>query len=854
MFCLRSRFPILLALVAVSTVASAQEIYKDPSQPLRKRVDDIVSRMTLDQKIGQMMHQAQAIPELGIPAYDWWNEALHGIVKPGSTTVFPQIIGMAATFDTELVHAMTTAVSDEARARYNFEHERGTHEWNQGLDFWTPNINIFRDPRWGRGQETYGEDPFLTGRMAVANITGMQGNDKRYLKAISTPKHYAVHSGPDPMRHQFNAIASKRDMFLTYLPAFDAAITEGHAWSIMASYNRVNGEPASGSPTLLQRILRDRWHFPGYVVSDCGAISDILYGHKVVKTPEEAAALAVNTGCDLECGGTYVSLTKAVQQGLIKEPTIDRSVKRLMEARFRMGMFDPPAMVPWSNLNMSVVDSASHRKLARRAAQESIVLLKNQAELLPLKKNLKTIAVIGPNADDKEVLLGNYHGMSNTLVTPLQGIKNAVGPNTKVLYDQGCGLTSLSDMGAIPASALNIKAEYFNNQDLQGEPTTTQVDKNIFFDWGDNAPLPGIQQEHFSVRWSGTLTPPVTGNYTIGMTNDDGMRVFLDGKRIFDDWRDGAARTSTVDLPLTAGHSYSLRVEFYNDTLEAVAKLSWSVPGNIAFTNTLKMAKSADVIVMCLGISTALEEEEHDRTDIGLPKVQQSLLRAIYALKKPIVLVYLNGGPISDVWSNEHVPAILEAWYPGEEGGNALADVLFGKISPSGRLPVTVVRSMADLPPFTDYKMADGFTYRYMQKTPLYRFGFGLSYTTFDYSSIKAPKSLATGQPLVASVKVTNSGNTESDEVVQLYLKHLRPSLPMPTIELKAFKRIHLMPGETQRVQLSVRPQDLGVVHNDTTFWSEPEPIQVWIGGGQPCQGVKGDTIQYVGKAVKVKP
>ncbi|MDR3688405.1 MAG: glycoside hydrolase family 3 C-terminal domain-containing protein [Fimbriimonas sp.] len=854
MHCLRFRSPSLLSILALTAVSSAQEVYRDPAQPLQKRVDDIVSRMTLEQKIGQMMHQAQAIPALGIPAYDWWNEALHGIARPGNITVFPQVIGLGASFDTDLVHSMTVAISDEARARYNFEQSGKAHPWDQGLDFWTPNINIFRDPRWGRGQETYGEDPFLTGRMAVANITGMQGNDRKYLKAISTPKHYAVHSGPDPMRHRFNAIASKRDMFLTYLPAFEAAITEGHAWSIMSSYNRINGEPASGSPTLLQRILRDRWHFPGYVVSDCGAIGDIVYGHHVVKTPEEAAALAVNTGCDLECGGTYAALTKAVSLGLIKESTINRSVKRLMEARFRMGMFDPPAMVPWSRLKMSVVDSAAHRNLARRAAQESMVLLKNDGGVLPLRRNLNTIAVIGPNADDKGVLLGNYHGWNNGIVTPLQGIRNAAGPKTKVVYAHGCGLTGLSDMAPIPASSLDIKGEYFNNQGLEGEPAKVRNDKSILFDWADNAPMAGIQHEHFSVRWTGTLTPPVTGIYTIGITNDDGMRVSLDGKTLLDDWRDGPARTTTAEIALNAGQTYKLRVEFYNNTLEAVAKLTWSVPGNAPFTEALNAAKSADAIVMCMGISTGQEEEEHDRTDIGLPRVQQELIKAVTALHKPVVLVLINGGPISDVWSKEHVPAILDAWYPGEEGGNALADVLFGKVSPAGKLPVTIVRSMADLPSFTDYKMASGFTYRYMKKKPLYPFGYGLSYTTFNYGSVKASRTLATGQPLVASAKVTNTGKVASDEVVELYVKHLKPSLAMPNVELKAFKRIHLKPGETKRVQLAVRPQDLGVCHEDTTFWSEPEPIEVWIGGSQPASGSRGLTVRYTGIPVKVKP
>ena len=849
-----TRLPLTATFLALASLGFSQELYKDPNQPLKKRVDDLVSRMTLNQKIGQMMHQAQAIPELGIPAYDWWNEALHGIARPGNITVFPQIIGLGASFDPDLVHQIGVAISDEARARYNFEQRSGKQTWNQGLDFWAPNINIFRDPRWGRGQETYGEDPFLTGRMGVAYITGMQGTNKKYLKTIATPKHFAVHSGPDPLRHQFNAIASKRDMFLTYLPAFEAAITEAHAWSIMSSYNRINGEPASGSPTLLQQILRDRWHFPGYVVSDCGAISDIVYGHKVVKTPEAAAALAVNTGCDLECGGTYGSLTKAVQQGLISESTVNRSVGRLMEARMRMGMFDPPSRVPWSNIPMSVVDSPAHRNLARKAADESMVLLKNEGGLLPLKKNLRTIAVIGPNADDKNVLLGNYHGMNDAIVTPLQGIRNAVGPNTKVLYAKGSGITGLGELNPIPASALKVEGEYFNNQDLQGEPRLRRKDSTIFFDWGDGSPMEGINNDHFSVRWTGTLTPPVSGTYTLGITNDDGMRVFIGDKRILEDWRDGAARSSAAPVTLQAGRAYKIRVEYYDNTLEAVAKLSWAVPNQKPFDEAVRAAKSADAVVMCLGITTAQEEEENDRNDIDLPKIQQDLLKTIYALHKPVVLVYVNGGVISDVWSKEHIPAIVESWYSGEQGGNGLADVLFGKVSPAGRLPMTVVKSVADLPNFSSYKMSDGFTYRYMKKTPLYPFGYGLSYSTFRYSNLATPERLATGKPLVVSVEVKNTGRVESDEVAELYVKHLKPSLPMPNVELKAFKRVHLLPGQSKRVELSVRTQDLGVVRNDTTFWSEPEPIQVWVGGGQPSSFSVKQVVRLTGKAVKVKP
>lgn len=791
--------------------------------------------MTLNEKISEMMHEAPAIPRLHIQKYGWSNESLHGIVKPGNVTVYPQVIGLGATFDAPAVHEMAVQISDEERARWNYVAKNGDQGWAQGLDSWAPNINIFRDPRWGRGQETYGEDPFLTGMMAINYIIGLQGTDPMHLKTIATPKHYAVHDGPDPLRHQFNAVVSKREAWITYLPAFQDAITEGNAWSIMGAYSAFLGIPDCANPYLLQTVLRDRWGFKGYVTSDCGAINDIYSGHHYATSLAQAAALAVKAGCDLECGDAYQALHQAIDEKLLTENDINRDVSRLMEARIRLGMFDQHT--PYDNIPISVVNSRSHRALARRLAAESIVLLKNQNNLLPLSRNLKSIAVIGPNADDRNVILGNYNGMNQKIITPLHGILDAVGPYTKVTYVKGCGIEGTSSLAPIPAANIHVQGMYYANQDFQGEPAFTKNESNINYDWGDNSPATGFPQTHFSVIWKGTLSPTISGLYTIGTTSDDGMRVFINDKEIINDWSDHAAQSSSTTLNMVANQTYSIRVEYYQSSGEAVAKVTWATPLSKPFGGALEAARKSDVIVAVMGISGAQENEEHDRSDIALPAVQMQLLQKLYALHKPIVLVYINGGPISDPWSKAHIPAIVEAWYPGEEGGHALADVLFGKISPSGRLPVTVVRKMADLPDFKDYHMQHR-TYQFDAPDVLYPFGYGLSYASFRYSGLKMVHSLQTGHDLNMSVTVKNVGKVAADEVVEAYIHHDKPSLPMPDMELKAFKRVHLSAGQSQVVQMTIPARELAVVHANTSFWDEPEPIAISIGGCLPNKGM----------------
>ena len=833
------------------TNAQTQPSYKNPNLPIDVRVNDLVSRMTLEEKVLQMQNGAPAIERLGVPAYDWWNEALHGVARAGYATVFPQAIGLAATWDTKLMHDVADIISTEARAKHHEFVRNNQHARYQGLTFWSPNINIFRDPRWGRGQETYGEDPYLTARLGVEFVKGLQGNDPRYFKVIATPKHYAVHSGPEPERHSFDAKAYERDLRETYLPAFRDTIVEAKAYSVMCAYNRTNGEPCCTNKRLMVDILRGEWGFDGYVVSDCGAIRDIWEYHKYVKTEAESSALAVRAGTDLTCGNESVKLLEALQKGLITEAEIDKSLKRLMTARFRLGMFDPPEMVPYARIPFSQNDTPEHRQLALKTARESIVLLKNVNRTLPLKKDLKSIAVVGPNADAPEVLWGNYYGYPSRLITPLAGIKNAVSPNTKVSYALGSTLAGESVV-TVPSSALSVdgkpglKAEYFNNQELRGEPATVRTDERIDFNWGRFKPTPQLNENAFSVRWTGKLTPVEAGTYTLGFTADDGARLYLDGKLLVDAWAGNPTRTVTKEIVLEAGRSYDLRMEYFQTNREAVAKLVWSYPRleERLIDEAVNAVKAADASVLVLGISAGLEGEEMtvkvegfrggDRTDLSLPKPQEALLKAVAATGKPVVVVLLSGSALAVNWANDNVPAIVHAWYPGGEGGTAVADVLFGDYNPAGRLPVTFYKSVDQLPPFTDYSM-QGRTYRYFKGEPLYPFGFGLSYTNFTYSNLRFDsKSVKTGQPIKASVDVKNVGDRAGEEVVQLYLTDVASSAPVPIRSLIGFDRISLRPGEKRTVTFTITPRQMSLIDDAGKRIIEPGEFLVSAGGGQP--------------------
>ncbi len=855
--------PALLAVVLLTNILGyaqaptpKQPLYLNPSLPIDVRVNDLVGRMTLEEKISQTLNNAPAIERLRIPAYEWWNEALHGVARAGVATVFPQAIGLAAMWDDEHLFTVATAISDEARAKHHEFVRQGQRGRYQGLTFWSPNINIFRDPRWGRGMETYGEDPHLTGKLGIAFIKGLQGNDSRYFKVIATSKHFAVHSGPEPARHVFDAQASDRDLYETYLPHFRASVMEGKVYSFMGAYNRFRGESASAHKFLLEDLLRGRWGFDGYVVSDCDAIRDIYANHKIVATEAEAAALGIRRGCDLNCGNAYKGLGNAVKQGLLTEKELDVSVKRLFTARMRLGMFDPPEMVKWAQIPFSVNDSPENARLAEDTARKSIVLLKNKNNALPLSKKVRTIAVIGPNADDVETLLGNYNGTPSHPVTPLAGIRAKVGASVKVLYARGSDIAEgMVSFEPVPDTALaatssgerksGIRVEFFNNLNYEGKPVRTETSSNIKAAWGNDVPYPELADDKFSVRFSGSITAAETGDYALRANGAFG-RLVLDGKTI-----GGKLGAPPEFIRLEAGKPYPIMVEAADRFGGMNIELQWSLRGRDLAAEAVAAAKAADVAILFLGLSPRLEGEEMpvqvagfsggDRLTIDLPKVQEDLMRAVVATGTPTVLVLLNGSAVAVNWADENIPAIIEAWYPGQAAGAAIADVLFGDYNPAGRLPVTFYRSLDGMLPFEDYSMKER-TYKYFTGKPLYPFGHGLSYTTFAYKNLKLPEKVEAGKPVPVAVTVTNTGKRAGDEVVQLYVTDREASAPTPIRKLVGFHRIHLKAGASQTVSFTIDPRDLSLITDDTRRVIEPGVFEISVGGKQPGFSGTADT------------
>jgi len=861
-----NRFVIaLLSLIGSASFGqqSGSAPYLDPNLSPERRAADLVSCMTLDEKALQMQSTAPAIERLGVPAYNWWNEALHGVVQ-GRASVFPQAVGLAATFDTGLMYRVADIISTEARAKYNdaLIHPGETTTAilpgrTAGLTYWSPNVNIFRDPRWGRGQETYGEDSYLTGRMGVAFVTGMQGNDPRCLKVVSTPKHYAVHSGPEPQRHVFDAKVSESDLVDTYLAAFRATVVEGKADSIMCVYNSVNGVPGCASEDLLQKRLREQWGFQGYVVSDCGAVGDIYRSHKYASTMGGAAVAAVKAGTDLTCGTEYRTLVDEVKAGHITEAEINRSLERLFVARFRLGMFDPPERVPYSKIPISENDSSAHRQVARDAEREAIVLLKNSG-VLPLGKSVRKIAVIGPSADDPVALLGSYSGISSKQVTPLEGIEQQF-PAARVRYALGATYTA-STQALVPSTVLTqpdgkgsgLLAEYFDNPDLQGEPKLRRAERRAYFDSDMEEPAvtAAVGRVKYSLRWTGTLTAPATGEYDLtvrtGMWNRTGKaRLFLDDKELTFGSGPSTQMTSTqtaqpprrgayARVPLEAGRKYSVRVEYRQTASGGSVQLGWIPPANLALAEAETLVKDSDVAIVCVGLSSALEGEQMpglnipgflggDRTSLDLPEPQENLVKAATAVGKPVVVVLTSGSAIAANYAAEHATALLEAWYGGEEAGTAIAETLAGVNNPAGRLPVTFYKSVDQLPPFTDYAMK-GHTYRYFKGDPLYTFGFGLSYSTFAYSGLSA-KRTPKGAEIRATVK--NTSAREGDEVVQLYVGG-GSGEEAPIRSLRGFQRVHLRAGESRQVSFTLGSDDL----------PKSKKVDVSVGGEQPVGNI----------------
>ena len=833
-----------------ATVANAP--YMDTSLPIEVRVNDLISRMTLEEKASQLVNQSRAIPRLGVPAYDWWSEALHGVGFAGVATVFPQAIAMGSTWDTPLLHEVATVISTEGRAKHNEAVRQGRRDIFEGLSFWSPNINIFRDPRWGRGQETYGEDPYLTGRMGIAFVTGMQGDDPKYYRVIATPKHFAVHSGPEPQRHFFDVDVSKHDMEDTYLPAFRAAVTEGKAGSVMCVYNSVKGQPGCANTFLLQDQLRDKWGFQGYVVSDCDAVADIERGHHYTNTQAEAAAVSLRAGTDNECAdftqkapnnNDYVKYIDAVKQGLLSENEVDVSLRRLYTARFKLGLFDPPDMVKYAQIPYSENDSDAHRQLSLKAARETMVLLKNDG-VLPLAEGTKRILVVGPLADQSLVLAGNYNGTPSRSTTALDGIKKQF-PNAKVTYESG---TNFLRGPAVVQPALlsttdgkpGLKAEYFQGKEFKGSPILTRIDPNVNFDMASHAPAPeGVAE--YSVRWTGFLTPTESGKYTIGL---DGLsdQLWIDGKLVVDDSGLHAPTPKTAEMQFEKGHKYAIKIE-QNLGMGVMTKLVMAPLLTDPQAAAVAAAKQTDVVIAVVGITAQLEGEEMDvsvpgfkggdRTSLDLPKDEEDLLKAVKASGKPLVVVLMNGSALSVNWAKEHANAILEAWYSGEEGGAAIAETLVGVNNPAGRLPLTFYTGVDQLPIFEDYSMKNR-TYRYYEGKALYPFGYGLSYSKFSYENPKLSAStINAGDSLGVDVDVKNTSSRDGDEVVQVYVSF--PKTPgAPIHALRGFTRVHVPAGQVQHVHMDLTPRDLSEVNVNGDRLVVAGSYTLHLGGGQP--------------------
>jgi len=846
--------------------------YLDTSFSFEDRAEDLVSRMTLDEKVAQMLNEAKSIERLGIKEYNWMNECLHGVANMRDyVTVFPQSIGIGASWDTETMLKVSTAISDEARAMHHNGYRSAEGGNIGGLTYWSPNINLFRDPRWGRGQESYGEDPYHIGQMAIPFIKGLQGDNDKYLKLVSTAKHYLVHSGPEPLRHEFDAKASKRDFWETYIPHFLTAVQEAQVYSVMCAYNRYEGESCCGSDYLMNQLLRDQFGFEGYIVSDCGSVRDIYEGHKIVKSSPEAAALAVKSGVDLNCAAAgiwpYKDLQEAVKKGLITEAQIDTAVTRLMLARMKLGMFDDPELVPYSKISSDVIDSQKHKDIALNIAQKSLVLLKNDNNTLPLSKDVKKVAVIGPNAFNETVLLGNYHGIPSNPTSVYTGIKKAL-PNVEIIYSKGCNYVNDDALkSGLPTTTLftdkaltsrGLIVEYFNNLEFSGESVVRDIDKKVFLtsEFGIPYKEEGIVSKNFSVRWSGYFESPETTSYqfvaggvengTISKINKN-YKFFIDDKIIID----GIKGDTSDYVELEAGIPHSFKIELVVDNDEFDFEMYWRVNTGGIEKNSIKAAKEADVVIMTMGISTELEGEElnvkldgfagGDRTTIELPKVQQELIKKVKAVGKPVILVLMGGSAFALPEEDKICDAIIQAWYPGQEGGTAVANTIFGDYNPGGKLPLTFYKSTEDLSDYYSYDMENR-TYRFFKGEPLYKFGHGLSYTRFGYSNLLIKDSIKLGEPLQISIDVKNTGEIDGDEVVQVYVKDIEASVRVPIQSLQGFKRVHLKAGETRTISFTLKAKQLALLTDDYQWTVESGVFNIAVGGRQPNAREKSNT------------
>jgi beta-glucosidase len=841
---------------------SASLPYMNPQLSPEQRATDLVRRMTLAEKASEMQNNSAAVPRLNIPAYQWWSEALHGVINEG-VTEYPEPVGLAATFDAPGIHTMAAQIGVEGRIKHVQNAREGHTGIMGGLDFWSPNLNIFRDPRWGRGQETYGEDPFLTARMGVAYVTGLQGDEPKYYLAIATPKHFDVHSGPEPTRHFADVDVSKHDEVDTYEPAFRAAVVEGKAGSVMCAYNAINGEPACANQYLLQDQLRGKWGFQGYVVSDCDAVRDVAANHRYRPTQAQGAAISVLRGMDNECV-TFTSrfgepvdkaYIDAVQQGYLPESALDTALIRLFTARVKLGMFDSPEMVPYTKIDEKELDSAEHRAHARKLANESMVLLKNDG-LLPLKPEIRRIAVVGPLADQTRPLIGNYAGHPTHIVSIVDGL-HAEFPNATITFVPGTqflrpdGVPVPNGLLTTAEGKAGLKAEYSEGRlgpDEKGKSLVSRVEPNVRLTASD-LPEEVAGKKSFSVQWTGFLTPTESGDFLIGLRSQGFARVSVDGKQVAMAYGSSEVAPVTGHVHLEKGRKAALEITYGAQNGKTDAELIWAKVNNAVSPAAVAAAKNADAVIAVVGITSQLEGEEMpvsepgflggDRTSIDLPQPEEDLVEAVAATGKPLAIVLMNGSALAVNWVNDHANAVLEAWYPGEEGGAAVAETLSGKNNPAGRLPVTFYKGVDQLPNFEDYGMANR-TYRYFTGQPLYPFGYGLSYTKFSYSELSVPTNgVAAGKSVDADVTVTNTGKLAGDEVVQLYLNF--PAVKgVPRIALRGFQRIHLDPGASQKVHFHLNPRDLGIVTEDGNPIVAEGNYMIRIGGGQPDTGAPG--------------
>jgi len=843
----------LLSGTALAQTAPADAPWRDPALPREQRVDALIAQMTIEEKASQLVNQARAIPRLGVPAYDWWSEALHGVANNGYATVFPEPIGLAATFDAPAIKDMGVAIGTEGRVKWNLiEKAGGEHHIMQGLTFWSPNINIFRDPRWGRGQETYGEDPYLTGRLGVNFVRGMQGDDAHYYRVSSTAKHYAVHSGPEPSRHSDNIVVSLHDEEDTYLPAFRALVTEGKVESVMCAYNAINGQPACASDFLLKERLRGAWGFKGHMVSDCDSIADIERGHHYTKTFAEAAAVSLKLGVDNDCAefgratgptSDYDRYVEAMKTGLVSQDVVDQSLRRLFTVRMRLGMFDPPAMVPYNSIPESALNAPEHGALAAKLARESMVLLKNNG-LLPVKPGVKRIAVVGPLADQVDVLAGNYRGTPVAPVTALEGIRKAF-PGAEVVFEPGTDFLRLAE--PVPAAALStadgqpgLKAEFWRGGDYSGAPAVSRVDATVAYDRNMPAVIPDAAV--VSARWTGFVAAPESGQYKIGI-NGRSAKLWIDDKLVADN-SDPQRGNTMIDMTFEKGVKHSVRIE--QTPSRFPPRFVWNQVHADALARAVAAAKQADLVIGVVGITSALEGEEMtvnvpgfvggDRTSLDVPADEEAVLKAVKATGKPLAVVLMNGSALSVNWAAANADAILEAWYPGQAGGTAIGETISGANNPAGRLPVTFYTGVDQLPPFKDYAMK-GRTYRYFTGKPLYPFGHGLSYTSFAYGTpVLSSAAVKAGAPLGVDVEVRNTGTRAGDEVAQLYLSF--PQAPgMPIRALRGFARVHLAPGASTRVHFDLDARGLSSVTEAGKRIVAPGAYRLSVGGGQPGTG-----------------